>query len=102
MTSASCYPTVGDIVTRQPETARIFERLGIDYCCGGKRPLSEACADRGLDAQVVLDELAADEQHPHVQERNWSDAGLTDLCDHIEATHHAYMRDELPRLSAMV
>jgi regulator of cell morphogenesis and NO signaling len=94
--------TIGQLVTQRPGRARVFERLGIDYCCGGKMPLSEACADRGLDAQAVLDELAANEQASSGEERNWSDAGLTDLCDHIEATHHAYLRDELPRLGAMV
>ncbi|HVG94605.1 MAG TPA: hemerythrin domain-containing protein, partial [Planctomycetota bacterium] len=35
-------------------------------------------------------------------ERSWVDAPLPDLIDHIEATHHVYLREELPRLSEIV
>jgi regulator of cell morphogenesis and NO signaling len=94
--------TVGQLVTERPGRARIFERLGIDYCCGGKRPLVEACTERGLNPESVLNELAADEQHETPQERDWAAAGLSELADHIEATHHAYLHEELPRLTALV
>ena len=50
--------TVAELVLEQPSRARVFEELGIDYCCGGKTPLAEACAARGLavdDAATALD-----------------------------------------------
>lgn len=94
--------TVGQLVTERPRAARTLERMGIDYCCGGKRPLSEACAERGVEVQTLLDAVAAAECAGGAEERNWSDAGLGELCDHIEATHHAYLRDEIPRLSALI
>ena len=81
--------TVGQLVAVWPGSSRIFERLGIDYCCGGKQPLSEACASRGLDPQAILEELAAREEKGGGQDRDWSEAGLGELCDHIEAMHHA-------------
>jgi regulator of cell morphogenesis and NO signaling len=92
---------VGDWVRRRPATARVFERLGIDYCCGGKRPLDEACRERQLDAQVVVEQLAAtkDTEQDVV---NWDDVPLNELCDHIEHTHHAYLKQELPRLAAII
>src|SRR5947207_11366706 len=50
--------TVGQLVAERPSRARVFERLGIDYCCGGKRPLQEVCRERKLDLAAVVDELA--------------------------------------------
>jgi regulator of cell morphogenesis and NO signaling len=96
----SISTTVGQLVVERPSRARIFEKHGIDYCCGGKLPLSEACAKRGVDAAAVLAAIqAADIAAP--AERDWSNVSLSQLADHIEQTHHDYLRAELPRLSAM-
>ncbi len=97
------YPTVGEIVANYPASSRFFERLGIDYCCGGKRPLDEACAERNLDAETVLRMLDVNPLEASFgHEKNWSNATLTELCDHIETTHHAYLKNELPRLAEIV
>jgi len=94
--------TVGQLVTERPGRARIFEAFGIDYCCGGKRPLVDAIREKGVDQQTILSVLAAfDEQAPRT-EREWSAATLTELADHIEQTHHAYLKQELPRLEFLV
>jgi regulator of cell morphogenesis and NO signaling len=88
------------LVVERPSRARVFEKLGIDYCCGGKKPLASAIAERGLDAEVVVAELEKEQASADgvPGERNWATASLTDLCDHIERTHHAYLKEELPRL----
>lgn len=101
MTAMNTNVTVGALVAERPARARVFERLGIDYCCGGRKPLAEVCAQRGLDAKALLAELTLDTEPADAGERDWSDAPLAVLCDHIEATHHAYLRFELPRLGAM-
>ena len=93
--------TVGSIVTQQPALSRVFEQAGIDYCCGGKIPLAEACRQKGLDPQQFLATLqaaAADAAGGGVEPGALT---LTALADHIEATHHTYLRTELPRLAAM-
>jgi regulator of cell morphogenesis and NO signaling len=99
MSTHTIEKSVGELVTERPSRARLFERLGIDYCCGGKKLLDQACRDKHLDVVGVLKELQ-DEEATDVapQDRNWSSASLTDLCDHIEQTHHAYLKQELPRL----
>ena len=94
--------TIGELVAQRPGRSRVFEKLGIDYCCGGKKPLSEACAAKGLDADTVLTILLATEEQGSADERNWAEASLTELADHIERSHHAYLKRELPRLRAMV
>ncbi|MEP0841441.1 MAG: iron-sulfur cluster repair di-iron protein [Phycisphaerae bacterium] len=101
MRSFDANATVGQLVAERPSRARVFERFEIDYCCGGKQPLAEACAERGLDPESVLAELRAADAAPHPSETDWTTAPLGDLCDHIVAAHHAYLRRELPRLEAM-
>jgi len=53
-TTLKISDTVGVWVTRHPATSRVFEQHGIDYCCGGNRPLEEACWRGRVDAQAVL------------------------------------------------
>jgi len=92
--------TVGQLVVERPSRARVFEKFGIDYCCGGKVPLKQAIAAKGLPADAVVAELEREEA-PGQQaafDRNWATASLTDLCDHIEQTHHARLKQDLPRL----
>jgi len=89
--------TVGQLVAERPSRARVFERFGIDYCCGGKKTLGQACRDRNVDPQAVLDELRRDDGY-RAPGRDWTTAGLTALADHVEQVHHAYLRQELPRL----
>lgn len=97
--------TIGDLVRNEPARSRVFEMFGLDYCCGGKLPLEEACARRGLDVQSVLNGLAEADRSNARDDAPYVDANamtLAELADHIEHTHHAYLRRELPRLDAMV
>ncbi len=96
--------TVGDLVRQRPARSRVFEQLKIDYCCGGKLPLAQACAARKLDPQTVLTQLDAADAQEEQRQGQFVDAdamGLAQLADHIVTTHHAYLRAELPRLDYM-
>jgi regulator of cell morphogenesis and NO signaling len=104
MTTLNTETTVGELVKIRPARARVFEQLKIDYCCGGKLPLAEACVKRGLDANVVLDQLQQADAEDRERDNALVDAdamGLAELADHIELVHHAYLREELPRLDQM-
>src|SRR5262249_16467038 len=91
---------VGQLAVERPARAAVFERLGIDYCCGGKSRLSDACAGRGLDPDEVLRALAAlDGASPPEGETDWSAVPMSALVDHIVKAHHGYLRQALPRLS---
>ena len=100
MTSSAFTPAcrVGDIVAAQPLLASIFQRAGIDYCCGGKITLAAACAARGLDAPTFLAALAAAPLRGLTDVVDAAAMTLTELADHIEATHHAYLKADLPIL----
>ena len=92
--------TLGEVVTSHPALARELERRGLDYCCGGRRTLAEACAEAGLDADAVAGALT-DVCVPATP-ADWASMDIADLVDHIEATHHHYLWDELPRLQALL
>jgi regulator of cell morphogenesis and NO signaling len=91
--------TVGDIVAGCPALASVFENIGIDYCCGGKKTLGDACRDKGLEPQSVLATLAQPPQTEPVADT--AVMALTELADHIEQTHHAYLRSEFSRLNEL-
>ena len=93
--------TVADIATAAPATIRVFQQHRIDFCCGGKVPLSQACAAKGLSTDRLLGELRS-ATAPNAVERNWSEAPLPALIQHIQERYHAHLRDELPRLDAML
>ena len=91
--------TVAALVLERPGRARVLEQLGLDYCCGGKRTLADACSRRGLDLDAVA--AALDEE---TEPGGCEVAGLSDaeLCEHIVSVHHARLREELPRLAGLL
>lgn len=94
---------LGSFVVERPGRARVFERFGLDYCCGGKKPLVEACAEKGVDVREVVREIYEEDhnqdKHRRMEEQaDWSKASMVELTHHIENTHHQYLKRELPRL----
>lgn len=105
MSSQFLNKTLGELVTSNPASARVFDTLGLDYCCGGRVTLADACAQRGIETQVACDMLANVEStsdQSQEAETKWAERSLTELADHIESTHHAYLKGELPRLAILV
>jgi regulator of cell morphogenesis and NO signaling len=100
MSEFQVQDTVGDVVTRRPGLSRLFEEASIDYCCGGKKTLAEVCRTKGLDPQAFLARLEAFTS-PGEEAVDVAALSLAELADHIEQTHHAFLRSELPRLDAM-
>jgi regulator of cell morphogenesis and NO signaling len=101
MTSPITKVPVGRLVTERLGRSRIFDRLGIDYCCGGRKTLDRACREKGLDVDEVLREIDACDGEPNPDDRvDWASEPMGALIDHIVGTHHASLRRELPRLDA--
>lgn len=95
---ATPQTTIRDIAIEQPASIRVFEKYGIDYCCGGRRPLAQVCEERAIQMDELLSaiEQAGNQQQPGGPD--WMTFQLGAICDHIVRTHHAYIRNELPRL----
>lgn len=94
----SITQTVREIAIHQSTAIRVFEHLGIDYCCGGDKPLAEACAVVNLDVNAVLVALDFAAGRPPLPSPDWAHASLELLCAHLIVKHHAFTRRELPRL----
>jgi len=92
---------VGAVATEHPLATRVFARHGIDFCCGGGRPLGEACAAQGAEIETVLAEIDREVNSASESEVRWDDAPFADLIGHILQTFHAPLREELPRLEEM-
>ena len=98
---ATATQTVREIALEQPSSIRVFERYGIDYCCGGRKPLSEACAARSVEVDAVIADLEATAKGKAESADGVTEGSLAGLCARIVATHHAYVKRELPRLTGL-
>jgi regulator of cell morphogenesis and NO signaling len=94
--------TVRDIAIADPSLIRVFERFGIDYCCGGRKPLAQSCQDLQLSLEQVIEKLTeAQGTNLNKEKENWKEAPLASLVSYIVRTHHTRVRQELPRLLAL-
>jgi len=100
--------TVREMALNIPGATRVFEKLGIDYCCGGNRPFEAACGEANLQIQKVIDSLeSAVVEHrgrnsADLQQEDWQNAPLGDVIAHIQNTHHRYVRAEIDRLRPLL
>lgn len=96
----SADKTIGEIVAEDYRTAAVFEKHGIDFCCGGKAILSEACRERGIEPTQLLRELTSARSTPLERDRNYAAWNLSFLSDYIVNTHHSYLRENLGQIAA--
>lgn len=91
------HQTISQIVTDYHQTAPIFEKYGIDFCCKGKRPLEQACTERALNKEDILAELnnAIETQSAAI---DFNALSLTSLADYIVRTHHTYVKFNMPQI----
>jgi regulator of cell morphogenesis and NO signaling len=92
------HDTLGALVTANPTRARALEGLDLDYCCEGRRSLTDACLTAGRDIDDVIAVLEGVDARSIDPVPVWAELRLDDLLDHIVDTHHAYLRAEAPRL----
>lgn len=93
---------VGEIVARDYHTASIFKTYGIDFCCKGNRSIEEACMEKELAVDYIIDELntaLGTSKEPMVDFSLW-DMDL--LADYIEKKHHRYVRKTTPELKTFL
>ena len=91
--------TIRDIVADDYRAAAVFQKHGIDFCCGGNRPVAEACQEKGIEDQVVLEELDA-ALAPAGDVPRFNAWDLDFLVDYIVANHHAYVRSAIEHAPA--
>ena len=92
---------VGKIAAKYPLATRVFARYKIDFCCGGGVALEVVCQKKNLDTQVVIDALNSEINEAKTASDSWEDRSAKALIEHILATFHRPLDEELPRLAMM-
>ena len=93
--------TLGEIAVKDLRKAQVFKKYGLDFCCGGKKTVKEACAEKGIDVTKVEQELQiADKNASTGRPLPYNDWNLDFLADYIVNTHHSYVKKTVPDLSA--
>jgi regulator of cell morphogenesis and NO signaling len=100
--SANVERTVRDLAVEVPGATRVFEKLGIDYCCGGGRSIADACFGAGISVEEVMAALEAGKHgYSGKEDGNWHSRPLKELTDHIVRHHHVFTGSELARLDRL-
>jgi regulator of cell morphogenesis and NO signaling len=101
----SATRTVRELAIEIPNATRTFEKLGIDYCCGGGKSLSDACMHAHLPVDDVLRALEQGGSFTPAAESglpDFTNGALGSLIEHIVTTHHVYVKQEVPRLQQLL
>lgn len=94
---------VGRLVAEHPEWACVFEQYNLDYCCNGKNSLQEACRNKGVSLDAVLEKLSViDKNKLPADAQDWMKTSLRELIDHIVVCYHQPLGEELPRLGRLI
>jgi regulator of cell morphogenesis and NO signaling len=89
---------IGDVVAENWQTADVFDKYNIDFCCKGNRSIKDACAEKGISLDAVVADLEETLHMESTTDDNYSAWALDQLADHIEAKHHKYVETHLPTI----
>ncbi len=92
--------SLGEIAAKDLRKAQIFKKYGLDFCCGGRKTVKQACAEKGLDETKIEQELQLADQNPMTRPLSYGDWSPGFLADYIVNTHHSYVQKTLPDLRA--
>jgi regulator of cell morphogenesis and NO signaling len=95
--------TVREVAIELPQSTRLFERLKIDYCCGGNRPLTEACASIGVEVGEVMGMLESVSQSEPQGDGavDFQKLSFSELIAYVLDTHHVFTKQEMARLELL-
>jgi len=93
--------TVGELVAEHPPRANVFVALGIDYCCGGKKKLTQAAKDKGIPLSTLIEKLAVVDANQKSSEKDWTKSTLRELIEHIVCAYHEPLREQFPQVQQL-
>ena len=90
--------TLKEIVTQDFQTAAVFEKFSLDFCCRGGKTIEQACREKGISPETVMQELSLLRQEQTSGEGRFSEMETEDLIGYITRHHHSYVRTMIPIL----
>ena len=101
LVSEKTHQSLSEIVTNNFKSAAVFEKFGLDFCCHGKKSISEACEEKGISVEEVLTQIEKlNENNPEQNQGQFNQWDLDFLVDYIVNVHHQYVRNMIPLISA--
>lgn len=94
--------TIGDLVAKDFRKAEVFKKYGIDFCCGGKKTVEEACIEKNISPDDLEKDLRKLDMLENSKENDFLQWELSFLADYIVSKHHNYVKQSLPVLSAYI
>lgn len=88
--------SLGEIVSEDYRKSEVFNRYGLDFCCGGKKSLTEACSEKSISQDEVIVALMKMENSPLSPSQDFNSWKLDFLVDYIVNTHHVYVKTNMP------
>lgn len=90
--------SIGELVAKDLRKAEVFKKFNIDFCCGGKKTLSQVCNDKQINIKDIESELEKLDSTSESVSQNYNEWSLDFLVDFIINTHHKYVKNSLPIL----
>jgi regulator of cell morphogenesis and NO signaling len=91
--------TIGEFVADDYRTAGVFEKYGIEFCCGGKVALYDICREKGIDLSAIMRDMESVKTEPLDRGQNYGAWPLSFLADYIVNTHHAYLKENMGEIA---
>lgn len=82
---------IGELVAKDYRAASVFKNSKIDFCCSGNRTIEDACTQKKLDSNKLIEQLIAvttQNKDTGVDYNTWP---LDLLADYVEKKHHRYV-----------
>lgn len=92
--------TLAQIVNENFQTASVFEKYNLDFCCKGKRSLQNACDEKQLPTELIVAEVDDVIKQGIQTLTDFDKLSLSALADYIVSTHHRYTKEQLPQIFA--
>jgi regulator of cell morphogenesis and NO signaling len=94
--------TIAGIAVKYPSAVTVFTRLGLDFCCGGKRSFEKACREAGLEPDEVMNEIKHTSTALNTSSIRFDTWATSLLIEFIVQHHHAYVRNIIPVLEGLL
>ena len=92
--------TINEVTREYPQSLGVFNRYGIDFCCGGKKNFFKACDEAEAEPFLLIEEISSAETVVGaLRFKNWSPVFLT---RYIVENHHTYVRQAIPELNTLL
>jgi regulator of cell morphogenesis and NO signaling len=90
---------LSQIVGHNMKAAEILEENHIDFCCGGDKTLDEACQEQNISPQPIEQQLHEALQEKDSETEFIKNLDPAELSDYITKRHHAFVREQIPRIN---